>query len=276
MYSNTPNFIIAGVMKAGTTALAYNLNQHHQIYCLTQYWKRRVLNDPAYNYSSQLDSWDGNLKVDNKETDFFNLDINYNLPNSFEIYRSFFPRKLKAIGESSPNYFPLDEANNGGAATRIAKDLPEAKIIILLRDPISRAFSHWNHIDVKKPSWGSDYYNKSFDEVVRLKDNNLLDRSKYSLNLRSWINTIGKDKVYVTLQESLVANPLREINKICDFLNVTNFKKEHSFKKIFALNYNSVIQPATIDYLKPIFANDVSKTKNLYPELEYNLWNNYL
>ena len=28
MYSNTPNFIIAGVMKAGTTAAAFNLNKH--------------------------------------------------------------------------------------------------------------------------------------------------------------------------------------------------------------------------------------------------------
>ena len=50
MNSNTPNFIIAGVMKAGTTAAAFNLNKHQDIYVATTYqsWlkKERILSIP--------------------------------------------------------------------------------------------------------------------------------------------------------------------------------------------------------------------------------------
>ncbi len=275
MHSNTPNFIIAGVMKGGTTAAAFNLNKHQEIFCLTQYWKNRVLNDEDYNYAAQTGSWAGNMKVANKETDYFNLDTNYNLSGSFDIYKSFFPRNLEAIGESSPNYFPLDEANNGGAATRIASDLPDAKVIILLRDPINRAYSHWNHIDSKRPSWGSAYHDIPFIDVVKVDGNNLVSRSKYLANLTAWVTAIGSDKVYVALQESILANPLEEYNKICAFLGVSHFEDTQSFIKIFEGNYNSTILSSTKDYLKPVFASDVAGVKDLYPHLDYSLWEDY-
>ena len=277
MHSNTPNFIIAGVMKGGTTAAAFNLNQHHDIFCLTQYWKQRVLNDEDYNYVAQTGSWAGSMKSPgNKEMDYFNLTTNYDLTNSFDIYKTFFPRQLKAIGESSPNYFPLDENSNGGAATRIASDLPDAKVIILLRDPINRAYSHWNHIDSKLPDWGSTYHGLTFDTAVRnYPEGNIIKRSKYLANLTSWVTAIGSDKVYVALQESLAADPLTEFNKICVFLDVDPFFEDHTFKKVFAGDYNSVLDSSTVDYLKPIFASDVNGVKDLYPHLDYSLWNDY-
>ena len=275
MHSNTPNFIIAGVMKGGTTAAAFNLNKHQDIFCLTQYWKNRVLNDEDYNYASQTGSWSGNMPTSNKEMDYFNLNVNYNLENSFDIYRSFFPRKLTAIGEASPNYFCLDENNNGGTATRIATDLPDAKVIIFLRDPINRAYSHWNHINEKNPSWGSAYNGTPFADVVKVTGNNLVSRSKYLANLTKWITAIGSDKIYVALQESIELDPLTEYNKICDFLGVSHFLDNQEFKKIFALNYNDNITSDAIDYLKPIFASDVAGIEDLYPHLDYSLWNDY-
>lgn len=277
MWSNTPNFIIAGVMKAGTTAAAWNLNKHPDIFCLTQYWKNRVLNNEHWNYASQTGSWAGGLPNPNhKETDYFNLDTNYNLTDSFEIYRSFFPRKLDAIGESSPNYFSLDESNNGGAATRIANDLPDAKVIILLRDPMERSYSHWNHISSKKPSWGSDYHDLTFDQAVNnFPNGNIIKRSKYATNLTSWVTAIGTDKVYVALQESIAADPLVEYNKICTFLGVSDFYENVTFDKIFTGDYSSSIDSSTADYLKPIFKSDVDAVKDLYPHLDYSLWNDY-
>jgi len=275
MYSNTPNFIIAGVMKGGTTAAAFNLNKHQEIFCLTQYWKNRVLNDEDYNYAAQTGSWSGNMPTSNKEMDYFNLNVNYNLENSFDIYRSFFPRKLPAIGEASPNYFCLDENNNGGTANRIATDLPDAKVIIFLRDPINRAYSHWNHINEKNPSWGSAYNGTPFADVVKVTGNNLVSRSKYLANLTKWITAIGSDKIYVALQESIELDPLTGYNKICDFLGVNHFLDTQEFKKIFALNYNDNISSDAIDYLKPIFADDVAGIQDLYPHLDYSLWNDY-
>lgn len=275
MRSNTPNFIIAGVMKAGTTAAAFNLNKHPDIYMVTTYWKNKVLSHEQYNYASQTGSWVGNMKVKtNKEIDFFNRDENYAL--GLDTYKTFFTRNLPAIGESSPNYFGLDESNNGGADARIASDLPEAKVIILLRDPINRAYSHFNHIQDKNPSWGDYAYGKSFDTVARnYSGSNIFQRSLYNENLTSWITNIGSDKIYVALQESIAADPHAEYNKICTFLDVEHFDNIVNFDKIFVGNYDSEIDASTIEYLKPMFASDVEAIQDLYPHLDYSTWNSY-
>jgi len=277
MKSHEPNFIIAGVMKAGTTAAAFNLNKHPEIYMVTTFWKDKVLSSDQYNYSSQTGSWAGSMKEKgNKEMDYFNLDTNYNLNESFDIYKSFFPRRLTARGESSPNYFGLNESNNGGASSRIANDLPEAKIIILLRDPIRRAYSHFNHIQTKNPTWGSYAYGKSFDTVSRhYFGTNIFQRSLYKNNLSTWLTDIGSDKIYVALQESIAANPLAEYNKICTFLGIEHFNDSQRFDKVFVGDYSSEIETSTVNYLKPMFRDDVAAIKDLYPHLDYSTWYDY-
>lgn len=278
MISSEPNFIIAGVMKGGTTAAAFNLNKHKDIYMVTTFWKDKVLSSDQYNYSAQTGSWAGSMKnKGNKEMDYFNLDTNYNLTGSFDIYKSFFPRKkMLARGESSPNYFGLNEISNGGASSRIANDLPEAKVIILLRDPIKRAYSHFNHIQEKNPTWGSYAYGKSFDLVAKNYSlSNIFQRSLYNENLTTWLTDIGSDKVYVALQESIAANPLAEYNKICTFLGIEHFDDSQKFDKIFVGNYNKEIEGSTVDYLRPKFASDVAAIQDLYPHLDYSSWYDY-
>tara|TARA_B100000768_G_scaffold181360_1_gene204044 strand:- start:543 stop:1373 length:831 start_codon:yes stop_codon:yes gene_type:complete len=275
MISNTPNFIIAGVMKAGTTAAAFNLNKHQDIYVTTTYWKDKVLSYEQYNYADQTGSWGGCMKnKGNKEMDFFNRDENYAL--GLDVYKTFFPQNKVAIGESSPNYFGLNEISNGGAASRIASDLPEAKVIILLRDPISRSYSHFNHIQEKNPTWGSYAYGKSFDTVVNnYSASNIFQRSLYNENLTTWLTDIGSDKIYVALQESIAADSIGEYNKICTFLGVEHFQMDQRFDKVFTGTYDGEIEQSTINTLKPRFAADVTAIKDLYPHLDYSLWHDY-
>ena len=275
MISNTPNFIIAGVMKAGTTAAAFNLNKHQDIYVTTTYWKNKVLSHEQYNYAEQTSSWGGCMKnKGNKEMDFFNRDENYAL--GLDVYKTFFPQRKLAIGESSPNYFGLNEISNGGASSRIASDLPEAKVIILLRDPISRSYSHFNHIQEKNPTWGSYAYGKSFDTVVNnYSASNIFQRSLYNENLTTWLTDIGSDKIYVALQESIAADSIGEYNKICTFLGVEHFKMDQRFDKVFTGTYDGEIEQSTINTLKPRFSADVAAIKDLYPHLDYSLWHDY-
>ena len=40
--SVSPNFVVAGMMKAGTSALQFNLNKHPQIYCLSRWCKEKI------------------------------------------------------------------------------------------------------------------------------------------------------------------------------------------------------------------------------------------
>lgn len=105
-----PSFIIVGAQKAGTTSLYNYLIQHPKI-------KSTLL----------------------KEVHYF--DLNYHKPISW--YETFFPLKKNddsITGEASPYYMfhPL-------ALQRIAKHNPDVKIILLLRDPVKRAISHYYH-----------------------------------------------------------------------------------------------------------------------------------
>ena len=72
--------------------------------------------------------------------------MNYN--KGINWYRTFFPLshqfpkntlKNSIVGEATPRY--MDHPH---APSRIKKYLPNCKFIILLRNPIDRAYSHWN------------------------------------------------------------------------------------------------------------------------------------
>ena len=105
---NKPDFIIIGAQKGGTSSLFNYLSQHSQI---------------------QLPSV--------KEIHFFD----YNYGKGIEWYRKQFPGKfirLKITGEASPYYLfhPL-------VPQRVFSCCPNAKFIVLLRNPVDRAYSHF-------------------------------------------------------------------------------------------------------------------------------------
>jgi hypothetical protein len=123
-----PNFLILGAAKAGTTALYHYLNQHPQIYMTPL-----------------------------KETNFFALEgqpLNFSGPGdddyvnrmsitTLDAYKEQFDgvRDEIAVGEASPLYL-YDER----AARNIYRYVPDAKLIIILRNPIDRAYSAFLHL----------------------------------------------------------------------------------------------------------------------------------
>jgi hypothetical protein len=106
-----PDFLIVGAQKAGTSALGFFLNQHPRIKCARR-----------------------------KEVGFFNRDKFYALGPAW--YARQFPRRLWPGGllfEATPEYlyYPF-------VAERIFQFNPRIKLIVLLRNPVERAFSAWN------------------------------------------------------------------------------------------------------------------------------------
>ena len=122
-----PNFIIAGFPKCGTTSLHHYLSEHPQIYMPKQkelhFFTHKIL-------SKQLGG-----KGD-KITKQMHV-------NSLDNYKNFFPdsNKYKAIGEASPSYINYPEVYN-----KIKTQLSSPKIIVLVRDPINRAYSNYLHL----------------------------------------------------------------------------------------------------------------------------------
>src|SRR5215208_8528317 len=103
-----PDFLILGAQKAGTTALYAYLRWHPQI------------TGPSF-----------------KEVSFF--DRHYARGERW--YRAHLPmRRSSIVGEASPSYLfhPL-------APERVAQMLPNARLVALLRNPVDRAFSHYQH-----------------------------------------------------------------------------------------------------------------------------------
>lgn len=269
MRSNQPTFLIVGVMKGSTSAAALNLNKHDSVYCVTGYWKRKV---NAF-HNVDITQLDGGLGEENsKELDFFNIDKNYE--KGLDFYTKYFPIGKPYKGESSPNYF---HDNPLISTKRMYECFPNLKIIILLRDPITRTFSHWNMIQKQNPSWGTRFYGLDFENSTKNSPtlNTLLKRSLYSDTLKNYINTFGKSNVYVGLQEQIANNPLEEYNKIFTFLGADNLEKDPGFKKSFVSTYSDSINDNTLVWLKEYFKSDVDNLKELYPNLDYSIWNTY-
>ena len=122
-----PNFIIAGFPKCGTTSLHHYLNEHPEIFMPEQ----KELHFFTYKILSKLKNGPKDELV--KETQI----------NSSEKYLSYYQNVKKeiAIGDASPSYI-----NYPSEFLKIKRYLNDPKVIIILRDPINRAYSNYLHL----------------------------------------------------------------------------------------------------------------------------------
>jgi hypothetical protein len=107
-----PDFIIIGAMRAGTTALADLLSRHPEI---------------------------GMSRL--KETDYFIAEKNFSRGPVW--YQSLFPMDRPIRGEASPNYAKSDVF--AGVPQRIHAARPDVRLIYIVRDPVERFWSQYNH-----------------------------------------------------------------------------------------------------------------------------------
>ena len=266
-------------MKGSTSAAAINLNKNEDVYCLTPYWKKKI--HAKYNISSETMELAGQLRnVNSKETDFFSLEANYSLGMDF--YTQYFPFYRLKIGEASPNYFCIDETEQyPNTIKNILEGLGDGiQIIILLRDPITRSFSHWNMIQRPEQNFGARFKGKTFNECTEQMShpnakNSILNRSIYINSLNKFREAFGAENVYVALQEELRDNPLVEYNKIFNFLQVPEVDNDTSFQEIHMGSYDTELDTPTVEWLKTYFKDSVDQLKALYPDLDYSKWHSY-
>ena len=142
-----PNFMCLGAAKSGTTTLFDVLRQHPDVYI------------PAF-----------------KEPHFFDIPENYN--NGIEWYeKNYFSKADKRIiADFTPSYFFEKETPK-----RIFKGIgSEIKFVVLLRNPVDRAYSHYLH------SVRDDYENLSFKESLK-QENARLDRHEKNGDYLSYL-----------------------------------------------------------------------------------------
>jgi hypothetical protein len=193
-----PNFFIVGASKAGTTSLYSYLKQHPQIYM-------SPMKEPQY--FSGLDARYG---------------CQYFVPvvSDRDAYLALFKgaKGFRAVGEGSTTYLGFEDT-----ADRICNRLPDARIIILLRDPIERAHSHYL-MDVR-----DGYQTLSFYEaVVKELEDPEFGWGKawhrytffYHPGVKRYLDTFGREQVLILLTEKLNSDPKAVVTTAVEFLGL--------------------------------------------------------
>lgn len=215
-------------MKSGTSTLVRYLSAHPEIY--------------IYPY----------------EIHFFDDDKNYN--KGLDWYIQCYKNSMKKpiIGEKTPTYSYLPKIPK-----RIAKDLPEVKLIWLFRNPVDRAYSNYWHA-VK-----SGFEHLSFEKALKKEKRRLIkspwvgyrERSIYYKQVKRFLEYFPKSKMLFLLFEELAQNPLHCVKKAYKFLNVSDsFKSSKKFKS----NVTIIPRYMQIQWLARKLFNQGSKYFKLY------------
>ena len=177
-----PNTIIIGAMKCGTTSLHDYLSYH-----------------PSISMSRR------------KETNFFVHHQNWS--KGLGWYRSHFPEAKAVVGESSPNYarYPVFP----GVAERMHRVVPDAKLIMCVRDPIKRMVSHYIH------SYSLGRENRPLETAFRQRENNpYLLCSSYFYQLEQYLRFYDPEQIKLVVLEELDQNPAAALTEVFGFLGV--------------------------------------------------------
>ena len=231
-----PHFMIIGVGKCGTTSLSNYMDKHPQIILSIQ-----------------------------KEIRFFdNLTVfKHELGKNW--YLAHFPPiasdKNLLTGEATPWYF-----SNSHVPARIYHLFPNVKTILIFRNPVDRALSHYHSYVV------AGIESRSFEEVVRSEIKILKDiadpteRTKswnpeksciatgiYIGFLEKWMSVFPKENFLILNHEDLKNNPEMVMNQIFDFLGVSSYKMTN-YKKHNARSYSPMNDDARLilsEFYKP-------------------------
>jgi hypothetical protein len=189
-----PNLFIIGAMKAGTSSLHEYLHQHPEIFMAR--FKEPQFFAPHTTRTGYR--WgQGNP---------------YPEPGADWYLRLFAGAgDVKYAGESSVSYTARPWVT--GCEKRIWEFNPEARLIYILRDPIERTLSHYWYF-VADGREDCDMLT-----AVRRKPD-YVARSYYAMQLRPYLETFGRDRVYLMTLEELDADPQETFRRLFTWLGV--------------------------------------------------------
>lgn len=144
-----------------------------------------------------------------KELDFFS----YNYELGYKWYESHFNNNEKdtIAGEVSPSYF-----NEASVPYRLKQYMPEAKIILSLRNPVERALSQHRHLIRIGYIQGPDY---SFEEALN-NNPSYIEQGLYATHLTRWLEYFPLEQIHVVTMEEISQNSADVAKGLYEFLGV--------------------------------------------------------
>lgn len=218
MENNLPNFLIVGATKSGTTSLYHYLKQHREIYM-------SPAKEPHFLICHTLEF------VHRGVGDGF-IDRSL-IVKDFKEYKKLFSgvKNETRIGEASTGYLYYYET----AIPQIKRILGDKRIIIILRNPIDRAYSAYIHM-IRENREHLSFEDALREEEKRIKNNWFLlwhytKQGFYYKQVKAYFENFSAVKLY--LLEDLEKNPLRLLKDIYSFLGI-----DSSFVPDFSTRYN--------------------------------------
>ncbi|HSB38794.1 MAG TPA: sulfotransferase domain-containing protein [Gaiellaceae bacterium] len=229
-----PDFLILGAQKAGTTALYAYLRRH-----------------PAITGPS----W--------KEVSFF--DRHWARGEAW--YRGNFPNlartRGKLVGEASPSYVfhPL-------APQRVRELVPEARLVVLVRNPVDRALSHYNHEVVlgREPLSFEDALEAEEERLRGEEERMVADpryfsrgwwshtykaRGRYAEQLERWLAVFPREQLLVLPSDDLGADPAAAHARVLEFLGAAPHRLD-AYPRVYEREY-APMRPETRERLAAEF-----------------------
>jgi hypothetical protein len=282
-----PTFIIVGAARSGTTSLYDWLQQHPQVFMSpikeTNHFSQLEpnLQGPGSEKLNEPLSWkpDGSL-----------CERHAAIVTSWDDYLALFAasRAYAARGEASPSYLYYSSA-----AGNIRRRIPHCKIIIVLRNPVDRAFSNYKAL----VRWGRETLD--FETALAMEDQRLSDGwehfwalkglSLYAEQVRRYLNQFPRTQIGIWLYDDLTRNPGSVFDQVCMFIGVEPFSpcftpKNVSNPRVGALGRILARHPQarqTMRKLSPTALRSVVRSVDLgisgtqlslHPETKAQLW----
>jgi hypothetical protein len=237
------SFMVAGVQKAGTTALYERLRRH-----------------PEIGMSKR------------KEPHFFDLNApDWITPNYDILHRLYEPGRA-VYGEATPNSLYSTPAHE-----RIRAYNPDMKFILIFRDPIERAYSHWCM------QFARGRESLPFGVAIRTEHERLqgshraysyVERGFYAVQLEALRRVFPNSRMAYLMSQDLLDNRKIVFRRLGRLLGVD--WRRFDFEQVFAktrprISYPSVVTDADREWLRGRYARDLWRFSEM-TDLDISSW----
>lgn len=204
----SPNFFVLGAQKGGTTSLYAYLVQHPRVFSII------------------------------KEIHYYD----YNYHHGMRWYKANFPLRSAAKGAADPLSFDVSPyyLYHPLVPARVAQDYPNTKLVALLRNPIERAYSHYQH-NIKSTVESLSFPEAVHQEPERLRGEaekmranpryysynhryfSYVERGIYADQIARWWQHFPKENLLVLESEHFFENTPQVFQQVLDFLELESF-----------------------------------------------------
>ena len=226
------DFLICGTQKGGTTALDSYLREHPAI-CM----------------------------ANRKEVHFFDQASSFHTDGGhYSSYHAHFSPQPwhRRIGEATPIYMYWREAPQ-----RIHAYNPAMRLIVLLRNPIDRAYSHWNMERSRQAE------TLSFADAIRCEEErcrealpyqhrvfSYLDRGFYLEQLQRLWHCFPRSNILILPSEQLRRQPLATLHQVCDFLAINRLEAVTP-RELHCRPYEAAMAPGERQRLRCLYREEI-------------------